>query len=81
MKGASILVVFFLMFTVASLLAPFPMFPGNFLVATIGARVRAIGSVISAYALYLSAAFNGLFYGVLVWLVFAGIGRKLVKES
>jgi hypothetical protein len=54
-------------------MAPFPMFPGNFLCFS-------IGPAISAYTLYLSAAFNGLFYGVFVWLIFAGISRKLEQE-
>jgi len=74
MRMAPILVIFFLMFTVASLLAPFPMFPGNLLCFS-------IGPAISEYTLYLSATFNGLFYGVLVWLVFAGISRKLEQEG
>jgi hypothetical protein len=73
-RGTPILIIFFLMFTVTSLLAPFPMFPGNFLCLE-------IGPVISAYAPYFSAAFNGLFYGVLIWLVFAGISRKLERED
>jgi hypothetical protein len=34
-----------------------------------------------AYALYVGAAFNGLFYGFLVWLMFAGISRKLEQEG
>jgi len=33
MRGVLILVVFFSMFTVASLLIPSPMFPGNFFCA------------------------------------------------
>jgi hypothetical protein len=74
MRGAPILIIFFLMFTTASLLAPFPMFPGNFLCFT-------IGPAISQYTQPLSAAFNGLFYGVLVWLVFAGLSRKLEQEG
>jgi hypothetical protein len=74
MKWASILIIFFLMFTTASLLAPFPMFPGNFLCFKIGPAV-------TEYTLYLSAAFNGLFYGALVWAVFAGISRKLEQEG
>jgi hypothetical protein len=74
MRGASILIIFFLMFTTASLLAPFPMFPGNFLCFKIGPAV-------SEYTLYLSAAFNGLFYGALVWALFAGISRKLEQEG
>jgi len=74
MRGVPILIIFFLMFTTASLLAPFPMFPGNFL-------CLAIGSAVVAYTQYLSAAFNGLFYGVVVWLMFAGISRKLEQES
>jgi hypothetical protein len=74
MRGTPILIIFFLMFTTASLLAPFPMFPGNFLCFK-------IGPAISEYTLYLSAAFNGLFYGALVWAVFAGISRKLEQEG
>ena len=73
MRGTPILMIFFLMFTTASLLAPFPMFPGNVLCSL-------IGTDISEYALYLSAAFNGIFYGVFVWLVFVGISRKLEQE-
>ena len=74
MRGTPILLIFFLMFTTASVLAPFPMFPGNFI-------CYKIGSAISEYTLYFSAAFNGLFYGALVWAVFAGISRKLEQES
>jgi len=74
MRGTPILIIFFLMFTTASILAPFPMFPGNFLCTKLGLTV-------AEYALYLGAAFNGLFYGVVVWLVFAGLSRKLEQEN
>ena len=74
MRGAPILVIFFLMFTTASLLAPFPMFPGNFL-------CLAIGPGINPVALYISAVFNGLFYGAFVWLAFVGLSRKLEQEG
>jgi hypothetical protein len=73
MRGVPILLIFFLMFTAASVMAPFPMFPGNFVCAT-------IGSAVTPYALYLGAALNGLFYGVLIWLVFVGISKKLEQE-
>jgi hypothetical protein len=74
MKGLLILAVFFLMFTVASLLIPCPMFPGSFLCLS-------IGSVISEYVGYLSALFNGVFYGVVLWLVFVAINRRLETEK
>jgi hypothetical protein len=73
MRAALVLLIFFLMFTVASLMAPFPMFPGNFLCLT-------IGPAITKYALYFGAFFNGLFYGVVVWLVFAGLSKKLEQS-
>lgn len=74
MRGTPILIIFCLMFTVASILAPFPMFPGNFLTAQ-------IGPIISGYVEYLSSVFNGVFYGIIAWSVFVGISRKLVKET
>ena len=74
MRGTPILIIFFLMFTTASLLAPFPMFPGNFLCSTIGLTY-------GQYALYVGAAINGLFYGIVVWLVFAGLSKKLEQEG
>lgn len=70
MRGVLILIVFFLLFTFASLLIPTPMFPGNFFCTLIG------DSVVE-YAEYLSAVFNGVFYGVILWLVFVVVARKL----
>jgi len=49
------------------------MFPGNFFCTL-------IGEAISEYARYLSAIFNGVFYGVILWLVFVVISKRLEKE-
>jgi len=62
------------MFTFASLLIPSPMFPGTFFCAL-------IGGAISEYTEYLSAVFNGLFYGVILWIVFTVISRRLEVEK
>jgi hypothetical protein len=70
MRGIAILIVFFLMFTSASLLIPSPMFPGSVFCILIGGAV-------SEYAGYLSAIFNGVFYGSVLWLVFTVISRRL----
>lgn len=73
MRGALILMVFFLIFTSASLLIPTPMFPGNIFCTLIGESVV-------EYAEYLSAVFNGVFYGVILWLVFVVVSRKLEEK-
>jgi len=72
MRGALILIAFFILFTSASLLIPSPMFPGNVLCTWIGEAIR-------EYSKYLSAVFNGIFYGVILWLVFAVTSRRLEK--
>ena len=69
MKGLIIL-VFFSLFAVASLLIPVPLFPGSWFCALIGQGIR-------DYVSILSAVFNGMFYGVILWLIFIGISRKL----
>jgi len=67
-----IVLAFFSLFTVASLLIPVPMFPGSWFCTLIGQAVR-------DYVGVLSAIFNGAFYGSILWLVFIGISRKLEK--
>lgn len=74
MKGAIILFVFFVLFTSASLLIPSPLFPGNMFCAL-------VGESISQYAQYLSAFFNGIFYGGILWLIFLSVGKKLGAEK
>lgn len=74
MKGAPILVVFFLMFLAASLLIPSPIFPGNFICAL-------IGKISEEYQKFVSAVLNGVFYGIILWLVFVAVGRKFEKEK
>jgi hypothetical protein len=73
MKGTVILVVFFSTFTAASILLPSPMFPGNVLCTMLGDSVK-------EYTIYLSAVFNGVFYGAIMWLAFVAISRRLVQE-
>lgn len=70
MRGTRILVVFFSIFTATSLLIPAPMFPGNMLSALVEPGIQSYMNVLSAFL-------NGAVYGVIVWLVFLGIGRKL----
>ncbi len=74
MKVAIILIVFFVLFTAASLLIPTPMFPGSLFSQWIGARASGIQG-------YLSALLNGVFYGVILWSVFYVISRKLESEK
>ena len=72
MKGLYILLAFFSLIAVASLLIPVPMFPGT-------GFCSLLGDVALNYVSVLSAVFNGAFYGVILWLMFVGLGRKLVE--
>lgn len=74
MKGTIILLVFFVLFTGASLLIPSPMFPGNVLCALMG------GTAVM-YSSYLSALFNGVLYSFALWIVFVSISRRLEREK
>lgn len=74
MRGGLILLVFFSLFTCASLLIPSPMFPGSSLCVL-------FGTTASEYYAFLSALLNGVFYGVLLWLVFAAVSRRLGQEK
>ena len=72
MKGLYILLAFFSLIAAASLLIPVPMFPGNWFCSLLGEAVL-------DYVWVVSAVFNGAFYGVILWLAFVGLGRKLVE--
>lgn len=74
MKGILILIVFFSTFLAASLLIPSPIFPGNMICAL-------IGKVADEYVKFVSAVFNGIFYGVILWLVFIVVSRKFEEEK
>ncbi|MGB9854167.1 MAG: hypothetical protein ACPLRY_05105 [Candidatus Bathyarchaeales archaeon] len=74
MRGIWILIVFFSIFLAASLLIPSPMFPGNIICVL-------IGGLASEYSKYLSAVFNGVFYAVILWLIFVVISRRLEEEK
>jgi hypothetical protein len=71
MRGLIIL-AFFSIFAVASLLIPTPMFPGSWFCAAIGPGAL-------AYIGILSAIFNGAFYGSILWLIFNSLSKKLTK--
>lgn len=74
MRGTLILVVFFSVFMFASLLIPSPMFPGNILCALIDGKIV-------QYSSYLSAVFNDIFYGAILWATFVAISRRLETEK
>jgi len=73
MKGITILIVFFTIFLAASLLIPSPMFPGNLLCTL-------FGNLSSACREWISAVFNAVFYGIILWLVFVAVSRRFEED-
>jgi len=73
MKGITILIVFFTIFLAASLLIPSPMFPENLLFTL-------FGNLSSAYMEWISAIFNAVFYGIILWLVFVAVSRRFEED-
>jgi len=73
MKGTPIFITFFLFFTLASIIVPVPLFPGNMLPTWLGIQTN-------EYSLYLNALFNGITYGFIVWLIFV-IGIKQIEKA
>ncbi|MCD6446440.1 hypothetical protein J7L49_06630 [Candidatus Bathyarchaeota archaeon] len=73
MRNTIILLVFFSVFTAASLLIPTPMFPGNVLCKILESPTK--------YSPFLSAVFNGVFYSAIFWLTFTLLSKKFEEES
>ncbi|MEJ2125972.1 MAG: hypothetical protein P8X87_01915 [Candidatus Bathyarchaeota archaeon] len=75
MRATSVFFAFFLLFTFASLAVPIPLFPGSAITAFIQNPISAI----SEYLVYIAAITNGLIYGIVVWVVFFFVDKKLEK--
>lgn len=74
MRGGAVFFAFFILFTVASLAVPVPLFPGNLFPAWFGVSS-------DVYAPLFSAVTNGVVYGLVVWLVFFLATRKLDESG
>ncbi len=74
MRGGAVFLAFFLLFTLASIAVPVPLFPGSVVHALFGLPV-------DSYAPVVSAVTNGITYGLVVWLVFALATRKLDESA
>lgn len=69
LKGLLIM-TFFSIFTITSILIPIPLFPGSWLISLFGEGLQFIQTL-------LSALFNGLVYGSIIGIVFYAISQKL----
>jgi hypothetical protein len=68
-----IMIGFIAMFATISFFIPTPMFPGSYVVGTVGKVVQ----VVQDYSQILSSLFNGLFFGGIMGLIFFGAARKI----
>jgi len=66
-RAAAIFVVFFFLFTLATLAVPVSMFPGNIVEKWVDVP-------------YIDAVANGVTYGFVTWVVFFFISRKIEKS-
>ena len=73
MRTSAIFLIFFILFSFASIAVPIPLFPGNMLPTVL--EIPA-----SEYIQYLEALTNGLTYGFITWLVFFVVNKKLEKS-
>jgi len=74
LRGGAVFFAFFILFTVASLAVPAPLFPGNMFPMWFGVSS-------SLYASLFSAVVNGITYGLFVWLVFILATRRLDESG
>ena len=75
MRATPVFFAFFMLFTLASLAVPIPLFPGSAITAFIQTPISAI----TEYLVYIAAISNGLIYGIVVWVVFFFVDKKLEK--
>jgi len=73
MKHSPIFVAFFVFFTLATIVAPVPMFPGNMIYLWFEMSSM-------SYAFYISAIVNGITYGLVAWIVYA-LASKMIEKS
>lgn len=73
MKASPVFVVFFVFFTLATVLAPVPMFPGNMIYTWFGLTS-------APYAFLASAFMNGIIYGLVAWIVYVLAWKKIEKS-
>jgi hypothetical protein len=69
-KAGQIFIAFFLLFTAASIAVPIPLFPGNVIAAL-------VQFPLSQYLIYIEAITNGITYGLITWLIFFLVAKKL----
>jgi len=74
MRGGAVFLAFFLLFTLASLAVPAPLFPGSVIHALLGLPV-------DSYAPLVSALTNGITYGLVVWVVFVVATRRMDESG
>jgi len=74
LRGGAVFLSFFILFTLASIAVPVPLFPGNMFPAWFGVTS-------STYASLFSAVVNGITYGLIIWLVFILATRRLDESG
>jgi len=72
MFGTIIFIIFFAIFTTASILLPVQFFPGSLL--------ENLAIIPEEYEQYVSAIANGLVYSTIVWLISLAINKKIKEE-
>jgi len=72
MFGTIIFIIFFAIFTTASILLPVQFFPGSLL--------ENLAIIPQEYEQYVSAIANGLIYSTIIWLISLAINKKIKEE-
>jgi len=72
MFGTIIFIIFFAIFTTASILLPVQFFPGSLL--------ENLTIIPQEYKQYVSAIANGLIYSTIIWLISLAINKKIKEE-
>lgn len=74
MRGGPVFFAFFILFTIASVAVPVPLFPGNMVLVWFSLPSADSSSLFSAMV-------NGFTYGLIVWLVFVLATRRLDESG